>query len=116
MAESPRDQLLFSYGTLQHHDVQLDTFGRLVEGDDDELVGYVLDDAPIDDPRVIALSGLAVHTIARATGNDDDRVRGRALWVSLAELASADDYEVALYRRVQAPLASGRSAWTYVTT
>ncbi|QAY58652.1 gamma-glutamylcyclotransferase [Microbacterium protaetiae] len=115
MPETPTNQLLFTYGTLQHDDVQLDTFGRLVEGSDDELVGYVLDDAPIDDPRVVALSGLAIHTVARATGDDADRVPGKALWISEAELAAADDYEVALYRRVQAPLASGRTAWTYVT-
>lgn len=95
--------------------MQLDTFGRLVDGDADELVGYVLDDAPIDDPRVVALSGSALHTIARATGDDADRVAGAALWISDDELAAADDYEVAIYRRVQAPLASGRAAWTYVT-
>ena len=29
------DQLLFSYGTLQIREVQLDTFGRLVESEDD---------------------------------------------------------------------------------
>ena len=115
MPESLRDQLLFTYGTLRHDDVQLDTFGRLIEGSDDELVGYVLDDAPIDDPRVVALSGLAIHAIARATGDDADRVRGVALLISDDELASADDYEVAIYRRVQTPLASGRTAWVYVT-
>lgn len=112
---STRDQLLFTYGTLRDDDVQLDTFGRLVDGDDDELVGYVLGDAPIDDPRVIELSRSALHTIAIATGNDADRVPGTALWISEDELASADDYEVAIYRRVQARLASGRTAWTYVS-
>ncbi len=33
------DQLLFSYGTLQNPDVQLDTFGRLVAAEDDVLPG-----------------------------------------------------------------------------
>jgi hypothetical protein len=32
--------LLFSYGTLQQGAVQLSTFGRLLEGQPDELVGF----------------------------------------------------------------------------
>lgn len=31
---------LFSYGTLQLEQVQLDTFGRLLEGQADTLQGY----------------------------------------------------------------------------
>ncbi len=32
--------LLFSYGTLQQEDVQLSTFGRLLQGQRDELLGF----------------------------------------------------------------------------
>jgi hypothetical protein len=32
--------LLFSYGTLQQEDVQWSTFGRLLEGQRDELPGF----------------------------------------------------------------------------
>ena len=32
--------LLFSYGTLQQEDVQLATFGRLLQGQKDELLGF----------------------------------------------------------------------------
>jgi len=32
--------LLFSYGTLQQHEVQRATFSRLLTGRADELVGY----------------------------------------------------------------------------
>jgi hypothetical protein len=63
------DQLLFSYGTLQNPDVQLDTFGRLIAAEDDALPGYTVDYAEIDDPRVVDLSGLSVHPIVRPTGN-----------------------------------------------
>ena len=52
------DQLLFSYGTLQNPDVQLDTFGRLLAVEDDVLPGYTVDYAEIEDPRVVDLSGL----------------------------------------------------------
>ncbi len=109
------DQLLFSYGTLQNPDVQLDTFGRLLTAEDDVLPGYTVDYAEIEDTRVVDLSGLSVHPIVRETGNPLDKVVGKALWVSDDELDASDEYEVALYRRVSVTLASGRTAWVYVS-
>ena len=41
-------QLLFTYGTLQHAEVQLDTFGRLVAGEPDALPGYTVDYVEIE--------------------------------------------------------------------
>ena len=108
------DQLLFSYGTLQIREVQLDTFGRLVESEDDVLPGYTVDYAEIEDARVADLSGPSVHPIVRATGNPIDKVVGTVLWVSEDELEASDEYEVSLYRRVSVTLASGRPAWVYV--
>jgi gamma-glutamylcyclotransferase (GGCT)/AIG2-like uncharacterized protein YtfP len=93
------DQLLFSYGNLQHPDVQLDTFGRLVEAEDDVLPGFTMN--------------FAKHL--RATGSARDKVVGKALRVSEAELEAADEYEVSLYRRAAVVLASGRTAWVYVS-
>lgn len=113
MSSAP-DQLLFSYGTLQHAEVQLDTFGRLVESDDDFLLGYTVDYAEIEDTRVVDLSGLAVHPVVRATGNPLDKVAGTVLRITEDELQASDEYEVALYRRVSAALSSGRTAWVYV--
>lgn len=114
MSDETADQLLFTYGTLQHAEVQLDTFGRLVTGDPDTLPGYTLDYAEIEDQRVVDVSGLSVHPILRRTGNAVDRVVGVVLHVSERELDAADEYEVALYRRVSVTLASGRNAWVYV--
>lgn len=109
------DQLLFSYGTLQQPEVQLDTFGHLVDAEDDVLPGYTVDYAEIEDRRVVDLSGTSVHPVVRATGNPLDKVVGKALWVTEDELDASDEYEVALYRRVSATLASGRRAWVYVS-
>lgn len=114
MADRP-EQLLFSYGTLQNPVVQLDTFGRLLAGEDDVLPGYTVDYAEIEDPRVVDLSGSSVHPVVRPTGNALDKVIGKALWVSEEELDAADEYEVEFYRRVEVHLASGRPAWVYVT-
>lgn len=114
VADRP-DQLLFSYGTLQDPEVQLDTFGRLVVDENDALPGFTVDYAEIDDPRVVDLSGHSVHPIVRPTGNTLDKVTGKVLWVTEDELDAADEYEVELYRRVEVNLQSGRAAWVYVS-
>ncbi len=105
---------LFSYGTLQDPKVQLATYGRLVEGEPDVLAGYILVDLAIDDPHVIGLSGKAVHTIARETGEPTDRISGTVLFLTSAELVSSDNYEVDAYARTEVTLESGRKAFVYV--
>ena len=109
-------QLLFAYGPLQSPDVQLDTFGRLVESEDDALPGYTVDYAEIEDPRLVDVSAATVQPIVRATGNPLDKVLGKVLSVADDELEAADEYQVAPYWRTSVVLASGRDAWIYVTT
>ncbi len=114
MSEGSVDQLLFTYGTLQYAEVQLDTFGRIVAGEADTLPGYTIDYAEIADQRVVDVSGQSVHPVIRHTGNDVDKVVGKVLHVTAEEMEAADEYEVSLYRREQVTLGSGRSAWVYV--
>jgi gamma-glutamylcyclotransferase (GGCT)/AIG2-like uncharacterized protein YtfP len=106
--------LLFSYGTLQQKDVQLSTFGRLLEGRPDALVGYARSMVEVGAPDVVARSGTTHHPIVAFTGNSDDRVSGSVFEISDSELESADAYEVDAYKRVLGPLASGHRAWVYV--
>ena len=89
-----------------------DVLARFLE--DDVLPGFTVDYAEIQDKRVVDLSGHDVHPIVRPTGSPLDKVVGKVLWVTEAELDAADEYEVELYRRVHAQLTSGRSAWVYV--
>lgn len=105
--------LLFSYGTLQQPDVQRATFGRLLAGQRDELVGFELGVLRVADPAFVAKSGKADHAIVRFNGRPDSRVAGMAFEVTDEELARADEYEPAGYRRMAATLGSGRSAWVY---
>ncbi|MGH7696762.1 MAG: gamma-glutamylcyclotransferase family protein [Gemmatimonadaceae bacterium] len=105
--------LLFSYGTLQQPDVQLSTFGRLLEGHADELIGFEQGLFEINDPEFVATSGKAFHAIVKYNGRSDNRVPGTVFEVSDAELASADEYEPAGYWRVSTTLASGKRAWVY---
>ncbi|MCC7596114.1 gamma-glutamylcyclotransferase [Janthinobacterium sp. FW305-129] len=105
---------LFSYGTLQQPEVQLATFGRLLDSRPDRLPGYRLALLAIDDAQVVATSGKTHHPIASRSTIPTDGVPGAVLTVSLEELRQADGYEVADYRRERVTLASGMQAWAYV--
>ena len=107
--------LLFSYGTLQHENVQLSTFGRLLQGERDELLGFEQSFVRIEDPQVVATSGKTHHANVTFNGRNDSRVSGTVFEITDAELAAADQYEqLAAYKRVAAMLASGKQAWVYV--
>jgi Gamma-glutamyl cyclotransferase, AIG2-like len=105
---------LFSYGTLQLPAVQLANYGRLLDGAPDVLAGHRLERIAIDDPEVVRLSGKAVHTIARPTGDPADRIPGTVFLLTQDELAATDAYEAKAYSRVEWALESGRKAWVYV--
>jgi len=107
--------LLFSYGTLQEEGVQLSTFGRLLRGQPDALVGFEASLVKIEDPQVVAAIGKTHHANAVFNGRDDSRVGGMVFEITDFELAAADRYEqAASYERVAAILASGKRAWLYV--
>jgi hypothetical protein len=107
--------LLFSYGTLQREDVQLTTFGRRLDGQIDELIGFEPSSVRIDDPDLIATLGKSHHANVTFTGSEESRVPGMVFEVSDSELARVDAYEAPfLYERLTARLASGREAWVYV--
>jgi len=106
--------LLFSYGTLRQREVQLATFGRVLDGHEDAIVGYELDYVTITDPHVIQTSGSNRHPILRASCDAESEVQGTVFTVAEGELAAADRYEVDDYRRVLVPLRTGARAWVYV--
>ena len=110
----PADVALFSYGTLQLPEVQLATYGRRLEGRPDALPGFVLAPLAIGDPEVVRISGLAVHQIARRSGDPADILPGIVFTLSAAELDATDRYEVDAYARIEATLASGTTAFVYV--
>jgi hypothetical protein len=105
---------LFSYGTLQLERVQLSTFGRLLHGTADAMVGYRLEPVEITDPEVIAISGTNMHTNLVLSDDPADEVGGTVFEITAAELAAADDYEVDGYERVSVRLRSGAEAFVYI--
>jgi gamma-glutamylcyclotransferase (GGCT)/AIG2-like uncharacterized protein YtfP len=106
-------EFLFSYGTLQQDEVQEASFGRLLKGAPDALVGWKQEVVEITDPDVLAKSGKRHHPIVMP-GSEADRVPGMVFEITAEELAAADRYEVSDYQRVAAKLASGLTAWVYV--
>jgi len=105
---------LFSYGTLQKPKVQLESFGRLLEGHADTLIGYTIQQLKITDEAVLATSEQLFHPIAVPTHHSTDRIQGMVFEVSEAELQKADAYEVDDYQRVMVTLQSGKNAWVYI--
>ena len=105
---------LFSYGTLQHEQVQLETFGRLLKGEKDTLVGYDLKLVEITDPEVLRKSGQKFHPIIDHTANPNHKVEGVIFEITEQELLNADSYEVADYKRIEETFLSGKKAFIYV--
>jgi hypothetical protein len=107
-------QFIFSYGTLQDPVVQEAVFGRRLVSLPDELPWFMLDRVRIVDPGVIAKSGKEEHPILRRSSAAGASVLGSALAIEPEDVAKADAYEVADYRRIAVTLASGRNAFVYV--
>jgi hypothetical protein len=99
--------LLFAYGALQQPDVQRSTFGRLLRGSADELVGF--------EPSSVPIEGPPHHASVTFNSRAESRVGGTLVEVTDAELAAADRHEEAAgFRRVSVTLASDTPAWAYV--
>src|SRR5688500_8082813 len=109
--------LLFSYGTLQHEEVQLSTFGRKLTGEKDLLLGYEPSLVKISDPAVAQRLGRTHHDNVNDIGDDWSSVQGTVFEVTEDELAKADRFEaIFAYQRINGSLASGKDAWVYVHT
>ncbi|HET9475085.1 MAG TPA: gamma-glutamylcyclotransferase family protein [Steroidobacteraceae bacterium] len=97
---------LFSYGSLQLPATQLATFGRLLAGSRDALLGFELCE--------VAHGDKLLANVIRSR-RADSHVSGTTFEVTESELAAADDYERGdAYVRIQTTLASGDDAWVYV--
>lgn len=106
--------LLFSYGTLQKEQVQLETFGRTLQGEKDILSGYRLTMLEITDPEVLRKSGQKFHPVLKFSGNVEDQIEGILFEVTDAEILQADEYEVDDYKRIETNFKSGKTGFIYV--
>ena len=108
--------LIFSYGSLQLEAVQLATFGRVLRGKPDELIGWVRTEIAVPKWHKAAASGSSHYANVEHRPESGGRVPGTVFEITDAELAASDAYEQgAEYVRVAAILASGFIAWVYVS-
>ena len=104
---------LFSYGTLQKENVQMELFGRTLQGTKDAVTGYKISTIEIRDESVVSKSEQTLHLIAVAS-TPDNKIDGMVLELTPQELETADAYETEDYKRVKVTLESGKQAWIYV--
>jgi hypothetical protein len=83
---------------------------RELMGTADQLVGFHQSMIKIDDSEVVKISGKTHHPIVKRTDRTEDRtedrIAGTVFEITDEELANADKYEVADYKRVSASLAN----------
>lgn len=109
---STRIHSVFSFGTLLDEKVQQHLFNRVITPSADSLSGYELTEVVIEDPAVLAASGLAVHRgLIRRLGS---AVQGGVITLDDDELAVADAYEVSDYARRRVRTVGNGNVWAYV--
>lgn len=99
---------LFTYGSLQHEDVQENLFGRILEGTNEKLIGYVLRRIEIEEEF-----GIVQYPVIVETKNEEDFIEGIVYEVTDKELNQADLYEGMHYKRVEVQLHSSEKTWAY---
>ncbi len=105
---------LFSYGTLQKEKVQLELFGRLLNGAKDILIGYQLSSIEIKDESFLSKGEEKFQKTLVPTKNDADIVEGTVFEISEDEVRLADKYEPKNYKRYKVVLRSAKEAWVYL--
>jgi gamma-glutamylcyclotransferase (GGCT)/AIG2-like uncharacterized protein YtfP len=99
---------LFTYGSLQHEDVQENLFGRALKGTPEKLIGYALKKIQIEEEF-----GIVHYPVIVETKNEEDFIDGIVYEVTDKELNQTDLYEGMHYKRVEVHLHSNQIAWAY---
>lgn len=107
------NEYLFSYGTLQKEKVQIELFGRTLEGSKDTLRGYKASPIEIKDEAFLSKGEQKNQLIAIISKDKNDSIEGTALEVTEEELLLGDKYEPNDYKRIKVVLESGKEAWIY---
>ena len=101
--------LIFSHGSLQQPDVQVSIYGRVLDGEPDELVDCIHTQVEVPTWHKAAAVGATHYANVEFFPGSGGRVAGRVF-----ELTDAYEHD-AEYVRVKVTLASGRHAWVYVS-
>ena len=108
--------LIFSHGSLQQPDVQVSIYGRALRVEPDELLDCIRTRVEVPPWHKAAATGTTHYANVEFAAGSGGRVAGMVFEVTDAELLLTDAYEQdAEYVRILVRLASGRSAWVYVS-
>lgn len=99
---------LFSYGTLQQENIQLESFDRVLDGTLDVLQGYQPEELEITDEFVLETSQKKSHPIIFSSNSLQDEINGTIFKITSSELLHAD------YKRAEVTLKSGIRCWAYI--
>ncbi|MEO8237219.1 MAG: gamma-glutamylcyclotransferase family protein [Flavobacterium sp.] len=100
---------IFSYGTLQSKEIQMQVFNKVLTGVPDQLPGYKLKDLQIEEEF-----GMEDYFVAMPSENPSDEINGIVFTISGEDLDKADQFESNAYKRIQITLKSGIIAWVYI--
>ena len=100
---------IFSYGTLQSKEIQMQVFNKRLTGTPDQLLGYKLKGLKIEEEF-----GMADYIVVVPSENPSDCINGIVYTISSVDLAKADLFESNAYKRVEITLKSGIIAWIYI--
>lgn len=114
--QSNKKNYLFSYGTLQKEKVQMELFGRTLQGTKDKLRGFKIKVIEISDQAFLSKGEEKYQKTLMASFNKNDFIEGMAFELTEEELLKADAYEPANYKRVKKILDSGTEAWIYLAS
>ena len=107
-------EYLFSYGTLQKEKVQVELFGRILQGSGDMLRGYKAAAIEIRDESFLSKGEQKNQQTAIISKDKNDSIKGTVFEITEEELFAADKYEPDGYKRIKVVLESGKEAWIYV--
>lgn len=104
---------LFTYGTLRNTQLQVEWFGRELQGVADRIRGYRLEMVEIRDHKLTEESGEVYHPILEEDP-ESHGVPGIVLDLSPEEFEKVSNQGFDHYRPIEAVLESGRKAIVYV--
>ncbi|MDO6803594.1 gamma-glutamylcyclotransferase family protein [Wenyingzhuangia sp. 1_MG-2023] len=97
-------QKVFTYGTLQNKEIQMELFGRILTGKSDQLIGF---------KKEIIILGTNSYPILKL-GDETSIIDGICYEMTNEDLKICDIYEGKEYQRILITLASKQKAWVYI--
>ncbi len=112
--EKQKKHLLFSYGTLNSSEVQIQYYGRKLKVKNDKLSGYKLNGLEFEDVSVIDKSKATIYPVAIKSKEQNDKIDGIVFEITGEELIQTDKRKVSNFKRVLEKTESGSLVWVYV--